>query len=154
MTNFIYSGICMNAGRPPENLTAELWQEIFEKFKKLPRRFGRGDFMPGSCPNQDNNCSNYALYVRFINDILRNIRQGNEDYCYFLYQIRDLTEYEPHLESSYDEEGRYFKVWIKSENLKPYGRSSGRKRSNKKKTKIKKPFKNNKQQRNIKIKEG
>ena len=142
MTKFNYMGVCMSDRTPPENLTDELWQEVFAKFKKLPRRFGRGNLMPKPPRAKNGFYSTYEMYVRFINDILRNIRQGETDYCYFLYHIQDLVEYEPLLESRFVEDGRYFEVWIKQDDVKPVEHEERKQRDYA--LKIKKPFKNKK----------
>lgn len=36
----------------------------------------------------------YQYYCSFINDILRNIRKGNCDYCFSVYQVADVLRYE------------------------------------------------------------
>lgn len=36
----------------------------------------------------------WIYYSKFINSVLRTIRQGKYDYCYFIFQIIDLLKYE------------------------------------------------------------
>lgn len=47
--------------------------------------------------------STYEYYRRFINDVLRNIRNGNVDYVFRLYQIQELLRFEPDLHIDYDD---------------------------------------------------
>jgi len=54
----------------------------------------------------------YQCYCKFINDILSVIREGEVDYCYYIYQIIELLKYEPNLKASWLSEFRCFKVWL------------------------------------------
>lgn len=65
-----------------------------EKF--LPR-------MSGGCYGlyDDKIPTTYEYYRKFINDVLRNIRNGETDYCYELYQIRELLRFEPEMQIKY-----------------------------------------------------
>lgn len=47
----------------------------------------------------------YQQYCSFINNILRAIRRGEIDYCFYIYQIQDLLKYEERLKA----------VWLQSE---------------------------------------
>lgn len=44
-----------------------------------------------------NNETNYTYYVKFINDILKNLRKGEVDYCYYIGQVRELLRFIPDL---------------------------------------------------------
>jgi hypothetical protein len=39
----------------------------------------------------------YQQYCSFINNILRNIRRGEIDYCFYIYQVAELLKYEERL---------------------------------------------------------
>lgn len=54
----------------------------------------------------------YQCYCKFINDVLRCVRKHQVDYCYFIYQIKELLKYEPDLQAKYLEELNCFKVWL------------------------------------------
>lgn len=57
----------------------------------------------------------YQQYCSFINDVLTSIRKGETDYCYFIYQIADLLQFEPELQTRLCNEDRlcpYFEVWL------------------------------------------
>lgn len=54
--------------------------------------------------------STYEYYRTFINDILTNIRKGNHDYAYHLYQIKDLLQFEPDLHVEYKDD--LFEVYL------------------------------------------
>lgn len=58
----------------------------------------------------------YEYYRKFINDILRNIRRGKTDYCYELYQIRELLRFEPDLQVEYSD--RTFAVSLPKDKVK------------------------------------
>ena len=40
----------------------------------------------------------YTYYAMLVNDALRAIRRGKEEYVYTFEQIRDIMRYEPHIE--------------------------------------------------------
>lgn len=59
--------------------------------------------------------SQYQMYSKFINDILKFIRKGDKDFAYYIYQIEDLLRFEPELKTKYIRDGQgfsYFEVWI------------------------------------------
>lgn len=58
----------------------------------------------------------WIRYRTYINDILKNIRKGGTDYCYFIYQITDLLKYEhDRLMTEYMPEDEMFRVWLKDQ---------------------------------------
>jgi len=58
-------------------------------------------------------------YVQFINQILRNIRRGEEDYCYYTYQILELLRFEPeNLCADWLEDDECFKVYLLNNTVK------------------------------------
>lgn len=52
------------------------------------------------------------FYSEFINDILRNVRRGNIDYCFHLYQVIDLLSYEPEMDISWMPEEKMFACFM------------------------------------------
>jgi hypothetical protein len=104
------------------NLTDKEWQNIFHVMqlkvptsneKKLKRNvrnniIGRKWSLNTTITSQD------GYYCNYINDVLRNIRTSNTDYCYYIYQIIELIRFEPKLHTKliHDGELSYFEVWI------------------------------------------
>ena len=48
----------------------------------------------GRCEKSNCGDTQWQNYCRFINDILKNIRLGERDYCYHIYQIKELLRFE------------------------------------------------------------
>lgn len=122
-------------GRPSEYLTDDTWQKEFElrklfitpcsrKTKNLESRFSR-EATVGSedNPRTYDGCTNWQSYCSFINDILHNIRGGQVDYCYYIYQIMDLAKFHFHdLKTRYCD--GYWEVWLDPDNRQEEGGSS------------------------------
>ncbi len=118
--------------RPTEHLTDETWQKEFEirklfitpydkKVQKLGGRFSKESARgtAENCRTYDG-CTNWQSYCTFINDILRNIRAGQVDYCYYIYQIMDLAKLHFHdLKTKYCD--GYWEVWLDSSKLHKEG---------------------------------
>lgn len=97
-------------GRPPKDYTNSQWQQdfihiravvqpsLFKKMKVIPETRNSIDTYHGK--------TQYQYYCDSINDILYNIRKGEPDYCYYIYQIAELLKYE------YD---RLQAVWLEKE---------------------------------------
>lgn len=57
--------------------------------------------------------TNVEAYVRYINDVLKQIRAGYPDYCYFVHQIADLLKFEhDNLRTRYIPDGDFVAVWL------------------------------------------
>lgn len=109
-------------GRPVDYLTDKLWQTEF-KIRKSFVKPSIKSYMGGKYSRESGywneetqgkyyGATNYQEYCAFINDILRNIRSGQIDYCYFIYQIMDLLRYEyDRLVTKYCD--GYWEVWLK-----------------------------------------
>lgn len=109
-------------GRPHSTLTDEKWQKEFAIRKcfvtpyKNKRRFG-GKYSTGVRnwnEEQDgayNGCTQWQSYVRYMNDVLSNIRAGQVDYCYFIYQIMDLAKFHLNTLCTRYQDG-YWEVWL------------------------------------------
>lgn len=55
----------------------------------------------------------YQRYCDFINSILKNIRAGHIDYCFYIYQIAELLKYEHrNLNVTWLETERCFRVFL------------------------------------------
>lgn len=55
-----------------------------------------------------------SRYRNYINSILSNIRSGNIDYCYYIYQVRDLLRFYPNLVARLVDVGsfKYIEVFL------------------------------------------
>lgn len=111
----LYSRRADCAGRPDPKMTNKQWQQKFNilKLGTTPVPYKRMTAWQAESQTNYTGETEYSRYVTFINDVLRVIRSGNCDYCYFVYQIKDLlrfeknrlrTEYLPHLQA--------FRVWL------------------------------------------
>lgn len=112
-------------GRPSSTLTDEKWQKEFnirklfvKPISKDIRRFGQKNAMSKETGywNEEtmgeyHGATNWQEYCSFINDILRNIRSGQIDYCYYIYQILDLLKFHyDKLRTKYCD--GYWEVWL------------------------------------------
>ena len=108
-------------GRPTSTLTDEKWQKEFE-VRKLFIKPSVHDRMRGKYSkeseywNEDTmgsycGVTNWQSYCRYINDILSNIRAGQVDYTYYIYQIMDLLKFHYNdLKTKYCD--GYWAVWL------------------------------------------
>lgn len=110
-------------GRPSSTLTDEKWQKEFnirklfitpndKRHTKMEGNYSKesGMWNEGS---QSSYCgpTNYQEYCSYINNILANIRAGQRDFCYFIYQIMDLTRFHfDDLRTKYCD--GYWEVWL------------------------------------------
>lgn len=111
-------------GRPTNDLTDKKWQEEFEIRKLLVTPYKNGKKMKLTIPyskesekwNEETQgtyygCTNWQSYCSFINDILKNIRSGQVDYCYYIYQILDILKFHhDDLKTRYCD--GYWSVWL------------------------------------------
>ena len=114
-------------GRPSSSLTDEKWQKEFvvRKLFLTPIKGGKSKKLQGKYAkefggwNQESNgtytgCTNWQSYCSYINDILSNIRAGQVDYCYYIYQISDLVRFHYNdLRTKYCD--GYWEVWLEQE---------------------------------------
>ena len=83
--------------RPPKEYTNKEWLSDFENLKRtvIPAQEDRMRVIPDtSSYGSYYGKTQYQNYCSFINNILRNIRRGEIDYCYYIYQIIDLLKFE------------------------------------------------------------
>jgi hypothetical protein len=112
-------------GRPLPSLTDEKWQKEFNvrklfvrpippdsKIKKMNGRYSKEyGIWNEERQGEYHGCTNYQQYCSFINDVLENIRGGQVDYCYYIYQIMDLLRFHYHdLRTRYCD--CYWEVWL------------------------------------------
>lgn len=112
-------------GRPPKGLTNDKWQAEFNIRKlfihpygsettKLGGKYSREAGTWNTGPGKPYvGCTNWQSYCSFINDILKNIRNGQIDYCYYIYQIMHLAKFHKEtLKTRYCD--GYWEVWLES----------------------------------------
>lgn len=92
-------------GRPCAGLTDEKWQQEFQIRKFLLTPYESGERKLGNSGSKESGVwneetagsyygpTNWQAYCSYINDVLRNIRAGQVDYCYYMYQIMDLLKF-------------------------------------------------------------
>lgn len=111
------------SGRPSQNLTDEKWQKEFNLRKlfvtpydkRITKLGGVGSNESGKW-NADtqgryHGKTNWQGYCFYINDILKNIRKGGRDYCYYIFQIEDLLRFHhDNLMTKYCD--GYWEVWL------------------------------------------
>ena len=95
-----------NIYRLSNNMTDEEWQKVFTQMKTDIKPTGEKYMTkPGTTPIKEGDEyrgeTTAVRYKQFINSILRTIRQGDTDYCFYIYQIRDLLRYEPQLKAKW-----------------------------------------------------
>ena len=110
-------------GRPSSNLTDDKWQKEFNvrklfikphsaSIKKLTGKYSKeSGIWNEETQGTYYGCTNWQSYCSFINDILSNIRSGQVDYCYYIYQIEELLKFHyNNLKTKYCD--GYWKVWL------------------------------------------
>ena len=110
-------------GRPSSTLTDEKWQKELNLRKMFVTPYGKdikklgGKFSTESGLWNDETMgefhgqTNWQSYCSYINDVLRNIRSGQVDYCYYIYQILDLVKFHYNtLRTRYCD--GYWEVWL------------------------------------------
>lgn len=109
-------------GRPREELTDEKWQKEFAlrkmfitPYKKVTKMSGKYSKESGMWNEETldtyHGCTNWQQYCWFINDILENIRSGQIDYCYYIFQIMDLAKFHFNTLRTRYRNG-YWEVWL------------------------------------------
>lgn len=110
-------------GRPTSNLTDEKWQKEFRlrklfitphnpDVKKLTGRYARESGILTENSSTYHGPTNWQTYCLYINDVLSNIRMGQVDYCYYIFQIMELARFHyDTLKTKYCD--GYWEVWLK-----------------------------------------
>lgn len=112
-------------GRPSSTLTDEKWQKEFllrkmfvtpygKDVKKLGGKFSKESGMwNDETMGEFHGQTNWQSYCSYINDVLNNIRSGQTDYCYYIYQITDLLKFHyDTLKTRYCD--GYWEVWLEA----------------------------------------
>lgn len=110
-------------GRPSSTLTDEKWQKEFNVRKAFVKPYDKnitkltGQYSKESGMwNKEiqgiyHGKTNWQEYCSFINDVLKNIRSNQRDYCYFIYQIEELLKFHfSDLRTKYCD--GYWEVWL------------------------------------------
>ena len=112
-------------GRPTSAMTDEKWQKEFNirklfvnPFSKEVKRMGQLNRYSQETGywNEEtmgiyHGATNWQEYCAYINDVLRNIRAGQVDYLYYIYQITDLLKFHyDDLRTKYCD--GYWEVWL------------------------------------------
>ncbi len=111
-------------GRPSSTLTDEKWQKEFtiRKLFITPYQEGTTKILKGKYSKESGSwtvetqgeyygTTSWQSYCAYINDVLQNIRRGQIDYCYFIFQIQDLLKFHfDDLRTRYRD--GYWEVWL------------------------------------------
>lgn len=110
-------------GRPLSNLTDEKWQKEFNvrklfitpHNKNILKLKGQNSTESGRWNEETQGTyhgrTNWQEYCAYINDVLKNIRSGKIDYCYYIFQIMDLLKFHyDDLRTRYND--GYWEVWL------------------------------------------
>lgn len=110
-------------GRPTSSMTDEKWQKEFnlrkifikpysKDVKKLNSKYSKESGMWNEeTQGTYDGCTSWQSYCSYINDILTNIRSGQVDYCYYIYQLLDLVKFHYNdLRTKYRD--GYWEVWL------------------------------------------
>lgn len=113
-------------GRPDVNLTDKQWQEEFiirkmyitplsNKITKLKGQYSQESYIWDS-ERQGTylGATNWQQYCSYINSVLKTIRCGEHDYCYYIYQILDLLKFHYNTLHTKYLDG-YWEVWLEDE---------------------------------------
>lgn len=116
---FTIVSLLEKTGKPTSDYTNEQWKHDFELLKSRIKQsqFRQMTVIPESSYSPDRTYhgkTQYQCYCDFINDILSNIRKGEIDYCFYIYQIAELLKYErDDLQVRYLEKERCFRLSLK-----------------------------------------
>lgn len=124
MRNFDLNNVDPMAGRPTCEMTRTQWISYFKQLRKMvdpcKSRFmvyvGDHEGVTDLYGIQRTYYGDTAWhnYCKFINDVLRTIRSGKSDYCFYVYQIADLLRFEnSQLRCAWEPEYECFRVWLK-----------------------------------------
>lgn len=110
--------VAHNTKKPPINYTDSQWQSDFIELKSQIKQCNL-PLMPsmreasGTIYQRYHGKTQYQQYCDFINSVLKNIRDGHIDYCFYIYQIAELLKYEhDNLKVTWLEAERCFRVFL------------------------------------------
>lgn len=119
--NFNVIRLLERGDRRPVNISDAEWQQMFDvlrfttpiskdkRFKPAP------NFTINGVTQKEKETTQWRYYTQYINNVLSNIRNGEHDICYFIYQIKDLLQFEnTKLKTKLvnDDGFLYFDVWL------------------------------------------
>jgi len=110
--------IDINAKCPPANMTDEEWQGRFRAMRLLIEPSEQETALqdrPHDTPSESIYYGDtiWQQYCKFVNSILTSIRNGETDYCFYIYQVADLLRFEhDRLETRWVPEYQCFEVWL------------------------------------------
>lgn len=99
------------------------FQKIFTELRNSVSFCGKRRMSPiQEVPDRDSytddiNISVNYRYCQFINGILQTIRSGDIDYCFYLYQIKDILRHEPNIICEFIPNGQYFIICLENEKV-------------------------------------
>ena len=113
---------------PDSYCTNEDWQAYFKSLAsivepKSHKRITHKDIQNHNSVFYSNPKTNdgemlWQCYCSFINDTLSLIRRGECCYCFYIYQIAELLQFEhDRLNTEWMPEQKCFKVWLESERM-------------------------------------
>lgn len=92
-------------GRPISSMTNEKWQKEFKLRKLFVTPYSKDIKKLKYCCSKEyikhnketqgkyHGYTTHQTYCMYINSVLKNIRVGKVDYCYYIYQILDLLKF-------------------------------------------------------------
>ena len=107
-------GLISNGDRlPRDGLTDEKWQAEFNLRKKFLTPYPEGTTKIKVVKDEFCQAHTYSTY---INDTAKNLRNGEVEYAFFIYQIEELYKLFPlNLKTSYLPRYGCFSVWLSNE---------------------------------------
>ena len=111
-----------NNSKTLKTLTDNEWQECLDLLrtitpttieKRLKRKLGRVVIGRNWTLSGGESDSLDTYYITFINSVLKSIRSGETDYCFYTYQIAELLRFEPKLQARLiHNDCSHFEVWL------------------------------------------
>lgn len=119
-TNQTFSHRDLEGHRPARDMSMNDWEDFFAYMRLEIKPSGRKLMRIPKLEREGGTKTyygktNYQEYCSFINDILKTVRRGESDYCFYVYQLKDLLTYEPRLSIEYLESSDCFRVFIDSQ---------------------------------------
>lgn len=121
--NFNVIHLLERGNRRPVNITNKEWQQMFNILKlttpvsKEKKYRNSTSVTVNGIYQKEKETTQWRYYTQYINSVLSNIRNGEHDICYFIYQIKDLLQFEnTRLKTKLvnDDGFLYFDVWLEA----------------------------------------
>lgn len=116
--------VSLTAKQPEKDVNDKQWQDYFKVMKVMTKQSNETRMSNKTTPILINGYgadeqflykgdTQWEIYVKFINDVLSNIRRGEFDYCFYIYQIAELLRFEhERLRTMWRPEDKCFQVWL------------------------------------------